>query len=522
MSSNMGNAAPIPGETDRKRVKRSSCFLRLLLILAIVALAAFGVQRLSRQVQSLPPKAERVLAASRLYRAARDAYCYFEEDGTDWDAAYEAAVREVLAAKDCRAYLRALEEFRANLKDRHYDGAIFSAGTSALTDLGVLPFYCAWMDGGYVVLRSTHDQIAVGDVLRMIDGQDAHAWLEANIGPVVATGTPGARENMLAARFVFYYPRGKGVQCTFQNAAGESYSVRAKYGRNSEMTSISAAPNVTSGMEETVLLTHDAFTVTLLPDGVVWIANRSMGEYAYWDTFVGQVLPLIEDAKGVILDLRYNEGGNSLIGNRMLEAISGREAAGDSLRTEYPLSVGLDATYAALLDGPMGDRFDAALRQIAGQEAMAELRDRGAAMRNGAFRVTYEQYADMLALLNEAPPLAFDETAIAIPAGLPALPLVVLIGPNGGSAVDTVAQAAKDMGIVTLGTRTGGATGDVYTIDLGGGLITGFSSFYIMNTATGTPLNNHGIIADIQVDFSAEDIRDGLDTQVRAAWEMLR
>lgn len=60
--------------------------------LGLIAVVALGVA-LSRMSRSSPPDpADRALAVSRLWQAAKAHWCYFDQVEADWDGAYERAM----------------------------------------------------------------------------------------------------------------------------------------------------------------------------------------------------------------------------------------------------------------------------------------------------------------------------------------------------------------------------------------------------------------------------------------------
>ena len=150
---------------------------------------------------------------------------------------------------------------------------------------------------------------------------------------------------------------------------------------------------------------------------------------------------------------------------------------------------------------------------------IALMEETGDKINSGALRVNEAQYSQIMNLLEEDH-MQIDPSALyEIP--LLSVPTVVLIDSKVGSAIDTVAQAANDMGIMTVGTHTAGATGDLFMVDLGGDIYTGFSSFYIFNKAEGVPLHNNGIKAVVQSDNDAGSVAEGIDKPLLDAWNLL-
>ncbi|MBQ4506207.1 MAG: hypothetical protein II971_03030 [Firmicutes bacterium] len=503
----------IPGNAEKAEGSKRS---KLQFVIAIAFILALICLPSYIKKTAPPDEAERVIAVSRLYKAAADHYCYFEEDGCDWDRAYEEALSAVLQVKDYRDYLRVLEEFRAHLKDHHCDGQIFLSGTQKLDDVSITPFLCSWYSGEYVVIRSADSRIHVGDVLTEINGVDAKYWLESELGSLIATETPDTRENLLSQKFCMYYPKGTKFTCSFKNTEGNTVSYKVKTGSYKWHESA----DLTSGMNEQILYDGDLFTVKSLPDDIYLVRSASFSGESVLDEYIHNIYPLIRSAKGIILDLRYNEGGNSAIGCAVLKSLSGITPPEDSLETQYSFRVGgPESIYSALLKGPMQGLYRDAFQTMFTDAEIALMEETGDKINSGALRVNEAQYSQIMNLLEEDH-MQIDPSALyEIP--LLSVPTVVLIDSKVGSAIDTVAQAANDMGIMTVGTHTAGATGDLFMVDLGGDIYTGFSSFYIFNKAEGVPLHNNGIKAVVQSDNDAGSVAEGIDKPLLDAWNLL-
>jgi len=456
------------------------------------------------------------LAVSRIWQTAQENYCYFESMNTDWEEAYYNTLKKVTTVQNFREYIRVLEEFRALLCDGHGDGQIYTSAFQFMNDRAILPFELQFMGDSYVVTATADRDIPLGSILFAVENQNTSAWLEKNLGPIVSIRTPLARENRLARRFAGYFPLGTELRCTFVDPAGQTFMTRVKAGlyQNTEKLQL------TSGVEETVLFSRDPFQVKALQDGIIYVQNTSMADFSYWNLFCKEILPLLEGAPGVILDFRKNDGGNSLVGSNIISAISGKAVPDHgSLETLYSLRSSYDMTYYELLTGPLADKiqFDDET-----SDKLQGISDRGKLMEQGAFRMTEEQYDTILNFLGYPESLfMFDGDSFINPDEYEPLRLIILIGPRAGSAVDTVVQQAKDMGIPVLGTRTAGYTGDMVCFELGNGITSAFSSNYIYNHATQTPVNNYGIEASVYMDYDLADIRRNVDTQLFNAWRYL-
>jgi C-terminal processing protease CtpA/Prc len=66
----------------------------------------------------------------------------------------------------------------------------------------------------------------------------------------------------------------------------------------------------------------DVFDVDLLEEHIAHIRIYTLGKDAMVEEFYRQIVPLLGDARGVILDIRQNAGGNSQNGDQILEAFA--------------------------------------------------------------------------------------------------------------------------------------------------------------------------------------------------------
>lgn len=216
-----------------------------------------------------------------------------------------------------------------------------------------------------------------------------------------------------------------------------------------------------------------------------WVMYNSRWD---WQSWLRERLDSLRGAKGMIVDLRENEGGNEC-GNVILSRLAGKDLrfAGYRQRVRY-------RTTPKDLD-PYLDTWDDSFRSIG-----AGGKDVG----NGFFE------------------LGIEETDV-IPASGPALgiPVAALIGPTCSSATFSFARRARESGLVRLfGTMSGG--------NLRG--INGNGYFFVRLPASGLefdlpivgnfptrPRPDHGVMPDVQVVRTARDIASGRDPCLQAA-----
>ena len=252
---------------------------------------------------------------------------------------------------------------------------------------------------------------------------------------------------------------------------------------------------------------------------------------------------MLAECKGIILDVRSNGGGNSMVGHTILESFVGEPIAYCSSAPDT-MKVSSFVNNFAFWDSYMelaADRENPSqaeqiqrtldhVKEMNGTEfeAMLEI---GAEMYQGRFELSAEmeellmkeiqkQYPDMAQadILEATKESAYKELVENSP--LIGKNVVLLIGHNSGSATDSMAAEAKAAGFPLVGTRTKGATGNVLAIDAGGGWKVGISTQRSL-TPEGIDINNIGVEADVFVEQSEQDALNHVDTQVETAVEVL-
>jgi hypothetical protein len=234
-----------------------------------------------------------------------------------------------------------------------------------------------------------------------------------------------------------------------------------------------------------------------LADSVAYLDFRSMRYLPLFQQFLREIFEDMRRAppRGLIVDLRRNGGGDSLLGEELLSYLSDRPYRMAS-RKEWRVS----SRYRAF----MKSRLHAAIRWLPVQY----LHPVGRRM----WRTPIGQ------------DVVFESAATApSPAARFTGPVAFLIGPKTYSSALMLANAVGDYGLATLiGEETAESPncfGEVYWFDLPNtGLNVSISSARFVR-ANGDALDRRGVVPDIEVKASAADLKAGHDVVLARARE---
>ena len=256
--------------------------------------------------KSMPDAAQRVAGLSRLWAEARAGFVHFDHvPKLDWDQAYLDALPRVQAATDLESYYLELMRFMAKLEDGHSSAVPPAEVREKL--MSRPPLDTVMLEGKVLVQRvrssSLAAQLAQGDQVETIDGKSPADHVAAHLAGIISASTPQDRQNRLYSRFLLAGAADQPVKLQVRKADGRSVAVEVPR----------------SGYRD--LITPPAFEFRLLPSGVAYLALDHFESDAGLKAFE-QALPQILQAKGLILDLRRNGGGNSSHGWSILSYLT--------------------------------------------------------------------------------------------------------------------------------------------------------------------------------------------------------
>lgn len=399
-------------------------------------------------------EADRLAALSRLWSEAKFAFANFDlVPDLDWDAEYRAAIPKVLAARSTAETYRVLQELAAKLRDGHT--AVWLPKELQVT-AQAWPAISTQVAEGRVLVREVLDPaleergIRKGLEIVEVEGVPVRAYGQ-RLAPLVSASTPQDLEVRTFERRLLDGAAGSVVSLTLADEEGR----RAAH----------ALPRLSFAERNRLRKARPLVSLAALPDGIVHVTIRSFNDEKVVAEFEN-LRAEIAAARGVVLDLRENGGGNSANGDRILATL---------VKGRFP-----------------GPRW--------------WTREYRPAMR--AWGNPESAYRRTTMLEGSAEPLT-------------SAPAVVLIGPRTYSAAEDFTVAFRDAKRGRLvGEPTGGSTGQPLRIDLPGG--GGAQICAKRNTfADGTEFVGVGIRPDVEVVTTFEDVRAGRDPVLARAVRLL-
>ncbi|MBL8958943.1 MAG: hypothetical protein JNJ98_03750 [Gemmatimonadetes bacterium] len=256
----------------------------------------------------LPTREDRILAVSTIWSEAKRSFAYWDRvpPTFDWDAQYRATLAEIIAVADFPSYVQVLRRFTASLRDGH-----------TLVQAPQRVVDARYWDGPWVSLRAVGtraivanvdsvlaDSIPIGSEVIAIDGVSTEQRIE-QVKPYHAASTPHVWTSDVIQ---FSGRNGIGILAgradapmtlTLAHENGTRRTVSVRRDRGSRRSAWLRPPVALPLVE-----------ARPLADGMLYLAINSFNDRAL-AARLDSLRPMMERARGIVIDIRRNPGGNS-------------------------------------------------------------------------------------------------------------------------------------------------------------------------------------------------------------------
>ncbi|WP_018629411.1 S41 family peptidase [Niabella aurantiaca] len=269
------------------------------------------------QIANAISAADKVYGLSKFWQEVNYNFVYLDRiDRKMWDSTYKALIPLVQETENDYAYYRLLQKFCALLHDGHTN--IFPPKIKGLTIMqnvfGDHLVVVKRIEDKPVIIRSwKKDQslLPVGSEIIAVNGISSERYLRDSLLPYISSSTEyvkwnGATHWMLAG------------------APGTSFNIKIKKpdGKQAVVNLVHASPTDSIYFPEAGAYydeqERELLEFKMLENGVAYLGLNSFSNRKI-DTLFDAVLPQLYQAKGLIVDLRFNGGGSTNIGTYILK-----------------------------------------------------------------------------------------------------------------------------------------------------------------------------------------------------------
>lgn len=266
--------------------------------------------------QTPPPKdldpASKVYGLSLFWKEASDHFVFFDKlPHLDWDKAYREYVPKVLATTSTDAYYDVLKEFAALLQDSHTKVHAPARQTPAVSTVAAPPIAVSWNTDEkhlfvFNVAKSLAEQVPLGSEIVAVEDKPLLEYVQEKWGKE-AESRPAAKRMALMLDQALWGPPGSDVRFTIVTPTGVKKEVVTprKYEKGMQW--------VWDAWPQRPRVEHRD-----LGDGIAYVALNSFGDMKTAEEFE-KLMPTLEKAKGLVIDLRNNYGGSDLVGARIVQ-----------------------------------------------------------------------------------------------------------------------------------------------------------------------------------------------------------
>ena len=443
--------------------------------------------------------AQKIYELSTIWKEAAYNFAFWDRVNIDWDGEYRKALERVLAAKDLYDYYRELMRFMTLLNDGH-TGVSFPNGFYQDPEyFSMFPVYFAKAGDEIILISSSEelkDRIPLYSTLTGIDGTEIGEYIRENCYPYFWHANEEACSVAVLNELVFGR-RGSKAVFTFEKD-GRRFDVPLERTEPSRIVWRKAEEIAGTGASLRLVDSSDVHTVQMTEDGIAVIRMVSFMDNAMPEKIYARFDEL-KNAKGYVIDVRGNTGGNSGNADRVAALfISG------GFRSCFAETQVYEPVYKAW---------------AAGRADFAGLSPDGAAAK-------YAGDAENLKKYRMAKNIFYTEDGgnavdISTPGTLEGPVAVLMNGGTVSAAEDFIDVMKTYTDAVFIGNNTAGSSGQPLCEPLESG-----GSFRVCTrrciAQNGEDIYNKGFAPDIRIVATAKDIAAGYDAALEKGLEIIR
>ena len=285
-------------------------------IVTTIILSVFLYGKLIAQTE-LPntiSKEDKIYGLSKFWQEANYNFVYLNKiDRKRWNDDYKNLITEVQETTNDHEYYRLLQKFCASLKDGHTNVNFPKSINSLIhnTWFGDYRLFLTNIEGKAIVTRvnlSKKEEIPIGTEIIKVNGLATSEYANQYVKPFISSSTEHTLEDNTIS-WLLRSPKGTTYSLELKKPNGQHLNLELTHSEVKEK-------EVYPPFEKRNLLDFK-----WIEDRIVYVALNSFSNPKI-DTLFIEKLPEIRKAKKLIIDLRYNGGGNTDIGTAILQYLT--------------------------------------------------------------------------------------------------------------------------------------------------------------------------------------------------------
>jgi len=266
------------------------------------------------QVPNTLTRQDKIFGLSKIWQEVNYNFIYLERiDRVKWDSTYRVMIKTVQETKNDYEYYRVLQKFCAPLKDGH-TFILLPKNIDSLVYTDMFGSYRIQLQniGDKAIIthinESKKGEVPIGSEIVEVNGLPTEEYINQFVAPFISSST----------EFVL---KDEGVEKLLTGLKGEKYKIKivTPDGKSKTITLIhdfTAEKEVYPPIQDKQLLDFRWYD-----NQIAYVALNSFRDPKIIELFL-EKLPEIRKAKGLMIDLRCNQGGNTVTGTGILQYLT--------------------------------------------------------------------------------------------------------------------------------------------------------------------------------------------------------
>ncbi|WP_126972694.1 S41 family peptidase [Gynurincola endophyticus] len=254
---------------------------------------------------------DKIYGLSNYWQEVNYNFVYFDKvDKTVWNEAYKKLIEKIPALNDFEYYLE-LQKMSALLNDGHTQVYLPDEldGQWIINEFGDLKLATDYIENKVVVTRiieTKKELLPIGTEVLKVNNIPIQQYLEQEVTPYLSVSSPHVKVK-------------RAAQLLFKNLAGTNYTVEYKK-PDGKVNTLKLSLKRFSGDAKMypVFPKVEVFSSKWINQNTYYIKILSFENAGIYDEFL-KVLPELKKAKSLIIDIRYNGGGSSVLSRKIAQ-----------------------------------------------------------------------------------------------------------------------------------------------------------------------------------------------------------